>query len=321
MTDVTTPDARKPDKPRDLSEALAELAAEKPQPISRPCPYVLQLAHITEEDRAKHREMMWARRRCQHHDEATCKAVAAAARKPIDYSLLASSAMSHPPESLKIATHSDNANKTDGLPALTEAEDDDNEIPELIPVIEHDSGTYIPSASYGYGPDSRKPAKGAHCPYSPYSTIGCNAIVDSCRATTAFLAAYEGVHTKEALAHRRRVRAVLAACFGTAVRCHILEDAIKLRQAIFDEATGALGTDNFVAVATGVEELWLSQWDSEASWGGGSTWDTPPVVNRGWGCSALDLEAGAGPLVDCAVFLLLELIVFRAAFIGLSLGK
>jgi hypothetical protein len=36
-----------------------------------------------------------------------------------------------------MATHSDNTNKTDGLPALTEAKDDDNEIPELIPVIEH----------------------------------------------------------------------------------------------------------------------------------------------------------------------------------------
>ncbi|KAJ7686336.1 hypothetical protein B0H14DRAFT_2654351 [Mycena olivaceomarginata] len=49
-----TPDAQKPDKVRDLSETLAELAAEKRQPISRPYPYVLRLADITEEDRAKH---------------------------------------------------------------------------------------------------------------------------------------------------------------------------------------------------------------------------------------------------------------------------
>ncbi|KAJ7810010.1 hypothetical protein B0H14DRAFT_2607636 [Mycena olivaceomarginata] len=327
MTDVTTPDARKPDKPRDLSEALAELAAEKPQPI------------------------------CQRHDEATRKAVAAAARKPVDYSLLPPRRRpirllslyrnvnlkqqaqtwdsGDPEESLEMATHSDNANKTDGLPALTEAEDDNNEIPELIPVIEHDSGTYIPSARCG--PDCRKPAnlqtgeayvdmaalaKHAHILFvmdaAPAPSYILGEIVKRWRGATASTAADLPTESgatlsqKAPTAHIPRTRQLAA--MPSLIRAElpppslqptrgftqrrlsltadeyaqswILEDAIKLPQAIFDEATGALGTDAFVAAATGVEELWLSQWDADASWGGGSTWDTPPAVDVGWGRSA-----------------------------------
>ncbi|KAJ7792185.1 hypothetical protein B0H14DRAFT_2624171 [Mycena olivaceomarginata] len=333
MTDVTTPDARKPDKPRDLSEALSELHAEKPQPISRPYPYVLQLADITEEDRAEHWEMMWACRRRQRHNEATRKAVAAAARKPVDYSLLpprrcpirlvkcrksqattsndqsenpvAISVPQHPLEAtkaLEMATQLDNANKTDGLPALTEAEDD-NEIPELTPVIEHDSGTYIPSASYGYGPDPRKPASEAYVDMAAlakhahlFFTMDESGATPSQKAPTAHIPC-----TRQSAAMSSSIHAELPPPSSQPTRgltprrlsltadeyaqswlpVLVLKDAIKLRQAIFDEATGALGTDDFVAAATGVEELWLSQWDLEASWGGSSTWDTPPAVDGG----------------------------------------
>ncbi|KAJ7847100.1 hypothetical protein B0H14DRAFT_2583747 [Mycena olivaceomarginata] len=240
----------------------------------------------------------------------------------------ASSATSHLPESLEMTTHSDNANKTDGLPTLTEAEDDDNEIPELIPVIEHDSGTYIPSASYGYGHDSRKPTSEAYVDMAAlakhahlfFAMDDCEEMAREQRlmgataSTAADLPTESGatLSQKAPTAHIPRTRQSAAMPLSihaelpppssqptrgftprrlslTAdeyAQSWILEDAIKLHQAIFDEATGTLGTDNFVAAATGVEELWLSQWDSEALWGGGSTWDTPPAVDRGWGCSA-----------------------------------
>ncbi|KAJ7789804.1 hypothetical protein B0H14DRAFT_3502534 [Mycena olivaceomarginata] len=211
-----------------------------------------------------------------------------------------------------MATHSDNTNKTDGLPALTEAEDDDNEIPGLIPAIEHGTAPIVASPQGATastaadlptesGATLSQKAPTAHIPRTqqsaampsliraelpPPSLQPMRGFTQRRLSLTADKYAQSWIRSSIFCDHTILLNISTAACFGTAVRCQILEDTIKLPQAILDEATGALGTDAFVTAATGVEEFWLSQWDADASWGGGSTWDTPPAVDVGWGRSA-----------------------------------
>ncbi|KAJ7340642.1 hypothetical protein DFH08DRAFT_874932, partial [Mycena albidolilacea] len=125
-------------------------------------------------------------------------------------------------------------------------------------------------------------------PYHPYSHIGIDAIVVSCRAICAFMAAHPHADTHSTRRTRRaqrRVRVILAATFAVALRLQIVDDQERLPQVIEQQVIAEFSNDDFGVAWTARDPSWNWGWETDWNgWGTGTTWDGEVSFGR-WGGS------------------------------------